>query len=451
MVVSLTRQHHNLSRSILAGGLLAMIIRILGIALSYGANILLSRSLGVEQFGEYVVALGWALALTLPAKAGFDYSALRYLSIYLESGNLGAFRAFVRFATTMVVAISLGIEATIIAAGHHLIPVDAQTRFWAAMLILPLSLLIVYSLVLRTARRIIGAQIYEQVLRPGLIIIGVASITLVGSRLSAATAMALTSVAAFAALAAVAIELHRASRASRGHAFCYSDWRQWLMISLPMLLLGVVQELLNQIDIIFLGSYASAREAALFAASWRIANLVPFALVGLSTMAGPLMAAAYEKGAIDDLQQISKIVARASFGFAVISALGLYLLAAPLLGLFGRDFVQGSDVLAWLLLGGLANAFTGVVVYYTTLTGRERQGLVIFAFALAVSIGLNLLLIPRFGALGAAVSSSSATAAWNFIMLAYVRLTIGLDASVLALPPNRARLASATAGARQGR
>jgi O-antigen/teichoic acid export membrane protein len=76
-----------------------------------------------------------------------------------------------------------------------------------------------------------------------------------------------------------------------------------------------------------------------------------------------------------------------------------------------------------------------VVAYYATLTGRERQALAIFAGALVLSISLNLLLIPRFGAIGAAAASSSATGAWNFVMLGYVRRTLGIDASALALRP----------------
>lgn len=52
-----------------------------------------------------------------------------------------------------------------------------------------------------------------------------------------------------------------------------------------------------------------------------------------------------------------------------------------------------------------------------------------------LSIALNLLLIPRFGAVGAAIASSSAIAVWNFAMLLYVRRTIGIDATALALTP----------------
>jgi O-antigen/teichoic acid export membrane protein len=203
-----------------------------------------------------------------------------------------------------------------------------------------------------------------------------------------------------------------------------------------MLVLSVFQELMNQVDIILLGQLADTKQAALFAASWRLASLVPFGLVGLATMAGPLIAAAHDRGATGELHRVSSVVARGGFIFALVGAGLLYLFGGTLLALFGRGFAEGRNVLSVLLLGGIVNAFTGVVVYFATLTGRERHALAIFAGALVLSIVLNILLIPRFGAVGAAIASSSATAAWNLAMLVYVRRTVGIDASALALAPN---------------
>ncbi|HEX8840544.1 MAG TPA: polysaccharide biosynthesis C-terminal domain-containing protein, partial [Sphingomicrobium sp.] len=59
----------------------------------------------------------------------------------------------------------------------------------------------------------------------------------------------------------------------------------------------------------------------------------------------------------------------------------------------------------------------------------------IFAGALLIAIALNVILIPHLGAVGAAVASTSATIAWNLALLVYVRRTIGIDASALALTP----------------
>jgi O-antigen/teichoic acid export membrane protein len=274
-------------------------------------------------------------------------------------------------------------------------------------------------------------------LRPALIIVGLLAGMFAGVHYSPRLAMELTTLAAFIALCGLLLETRRVISAGASAGSRYEEWRQWVMVSVPMLMLGVVQELMNQVDIILLGQMADARQAALFAASWRLASLVPFALVALATMAGPMIAAAYERAATDELHRVAGVVARAGFGFSLIGALALFLFGKPLLGLFGPEFVAAHGVLSVLLIGGVVNAFTGVVAYFTVLTGRERQALVIFAGALVVSVCLNLLLIPRFGALGAAVASSSATAAWNLVMLVYVRRTIGIDASALALAPKR--------------
>jgi O-antigen/teichoic acid export membrane protein len=429
------RFRNSITGIIMHGAGMSMAVRIAGLGLSYVANILLSRTLGISAFGDYVIALSWALVLTLPAKAGFDNSALRYSTIYLEKEDLAALRGFVRFGTAAVILVSLLMAALILITGATLIPVDERTRQWTALLILPLALLAFGSAVMRTARRIVSAQFYEQILRPALIIAGIAAAAVGGIRLSSGSAMGLTFFAALCALLGLVAQLRRALRPSRAHLPIYDDWQQWLAVSVPMLALSVVQELMNQVDIILLGQLADERQAALFAASWRLASLVPFALVGLATMAGPLIAAAYERGATDELHRVSSVVARSGFAFALVSAAILYLLGKPLLGLFGPEFIAGNRVLSVLLLGGIVNAFTGVVAYYATLTGRERQALAIFAGALVLSISLNLLLIPRFGAIGAAAASSSATGAWNFVMLGYVRRTLGIDASALALRP----------------
>jgi O-antigen/teichoic acid export membrane protein len=433
----LDRKARSIKQLLVHGAGLSMAVRIVGIALSYAANVLLSRTLGVDAYGEYVIALSWALTLTLPAKAGFDNSALRFSTIYLEREDYAGFRGFVRVAAAVIILLSLAIEALIWVAGAELIPVGPGTRAWAALLVLPLALLAFFSVIMRTARRILSSQFYEQILRPGVIIVGIGGMFLTGLRLNAASAMGLTVAASTAALVAIVIEVRRVLRGARTHQPRYDEWRQWLGVSAPMLLMGVVQELMNQVDIILLGQMADARAAALFAASWRLASLVPFALVGLATMGAPLIAAAHERGSMDDLQRVSKIVARLSFSFAVVSALVLYVLAKPLLGLFGPGFVAGRDTLSILLLGGVVNAFTGVVSYFATMTGRERQALAIFAAALALSVVLNLLLIPRFGVVGAALASSAATIAWNLALLIYVRHTIGIDASALALAPRR--------------
>lgn len=423
------------ARSILGAAGASMAVRVAGLGLSYAANIQLSRLLGVQAYGQYVIALSWAMVLTLPAKAGFDNSALRYSTIYLEREDAARLRGFVRFAAGTVIGISALIALLIVAFGSRFIPVDAETRAWTALLVPPLALLTLFSVLVRTARRIVAAQFYEQVLRPAFLIAGLTVVYAVGIQLSPSWAMALTVIASAAALLGLFVQLVRTLRPSTSAVPSYDEWRQWIAVSAPMLMLGVVQELMNQVDILLLGQLADARQAALFAASWRLASLVPFALVALAMMSGPVIAAAHDRGATDEMHRASSVVARAGFAFALVGAVVLYALGKPLLALFGPEFVAAQSVLAVLLLGGIVNAFTGVVAYFMLLTGHERQALAIFVGALVVSIALNVMLIPQFGALGAAIASSSALAVWNLAMWVFVRRTVGIDASAIARPP----------------
>lgn len=126
-------------RAVLRSAAISIAVRVAGLAFRYAAKFLLSRTLGVRALGEYVIALSWALALVLPAKARFDISALRYASLYFERRDYSALRRFIIFAFGIAAFLSLTIAA--IVWDLCPMPVSAATRTWAAFLIPPLALL----------------------------------------------------------------------------------------------------------------------------------------------------------------------------------------------------------------------------------------------------------------------------------------------------------------------
>ena len=408
-------------------------------ALSYGANILLSRLLGLPAYGQYAIALSWVLVLTLPAKVGFDNSTLRYATLYIERGDQPALRGFIRFAVATVLGASLVMGGLIIAGGHLVANADLDVLLWAGFLVAPLALLALFSALMRASGRILASQAYDQMLRPALLAGLAAALAWTGTRMTSSSALMVTTLAAGGALVALMIQSTRVYAGTES-TISYSEWRSWAAVSVPMLLMSVVQELMNHLEVILLGMLGNQAQAGLFAACWRLASFVPFVFIGLSTVAGPLIVSAYNRGAREELVRISALISRIGLAFAVLTAALLSVLGGWLLGLFGPEFVTARQVLMILLIGGVANAFTGVVGQLMILTEHERQALVIFAGALLLSIVLNLALIPAFGAVGAAIASASATTAWNFAMLVYVRRKVGIDASALALPPRIVRV-----------
>ena len=54
------------------------------------------------------------------------------------------------------------------------------------------------------------------------------------------------------------------------------------------------------------------------------------------------------------------------------------------------------------------------------MTGREKLFQNILLLALAINIGLNILLIPTYGILGAAIASTTSIVFWNLTSVVYI-------------------------------
>ena len=423
-------------RDLVGGALISSIVRVAGVALGYLAHVLLARLLGLHAYGQYVVALSWALVLTIPTRLGFDQSALRYATVYLESGELGRFRGFVRVAIISVSLAAAGLGCLMVLAGSRITAgAGAAVIVPAALIILPLALLGVVSVVMRTSGQIFASQFYDQLFRPALLIAILGGVALAGMPTTVSSALIATALSAFGALAALGIHFWRQFHPARSVRANYDAWKPWIAVSLPLLAITIAQELMNQLEVILLGYFADARQAGLFAAAWRLASLTPFALVAIATVSGPMVASTYHRRDFEGLNRIVGLTARLGLAFSVCASILLAVAGKSLLGIFGAEFKAAYPALLILLVGGLVNAATGVVAYLLTLTGRERQALWIFLGSLGLSLGLNVLLIPRLGFVGAAIASSSALAFWNLAMLAYVRHVLGIDASAINLSP----------------
>ncbi len=91
------------------------------------------------------------------------------------------------------------------------------------------------------------------------------------------------------------------------------------------------------------------------------------------------------------------------------------------MSLFGPEFATGASVLLVLVAGHGINVMTGPVGTVLVMTGHEKIMRNNVLAAAAVNIGLNLVLVPRMGALGAAVATAASLALVNGLSLLQVR------------------------------
>jgi O-antigen/teichoic acid export membrane protein len=96
-------------------------------------------------------------------------------------------------------------------------------------------------------------------------------------------------------------------------------------------------------------------------------------------------------------------------------------------------------VLSILAIGQFVNVITGSVGYLLTMCGYERLQRNNFAVCAVLSVLLNVLLVPRMGAIGAAIATAATLAVQMLIAAAIVWRKLG----VITVPLLDGRLLSA--------
>lgn len=404
--------------------------RVIGLAVAFLANILLSRMLGPSGYGSYAIAIGWASVLAIPARLGLDNTALRFVTIYRERRDVGALRGLLRTSAKAIAAVSAMagvvafVAALLIGSG-----IEPWLAAGVALMVFPMAAMGWLSAVIRSFNRIFAAQAYEQLFRPMLIILLLGGPWMAGARLGAPLALWLTLVAIGLPLAVLALQVRRELAALGPAQFDFSDRRLWLAVSWPLFLLSLFQEATNQIDLILLGILSDAASAAQFAAAMRLSSLASFGLVAVVTVSAPAIASAFHRNDRAAMAQLASMTARISLLFALLIVAGLLLFGRIALTAFGPTFANAYPVLVITCLVSLVSAFTGSVGYFLLMTGNEKTAAVIMAGALAVAATLDVLLIPTFGAVGAALGSAGGLTTWNLAMLIVVRRRLGIDCS----------------------
>jgi O-antigen/teichoic acid export membrane protein len=141
----------------------------------------------------------------------------------------------------------------------------------------------------------------------------------------------------------------------------------------------------------------------------------------VDTVIAPMISASYHGGRTEELRRrLHKGMFLSTVG-AVPLFLFIFLWPDVVLGFFGEDFKGAYNILYILALGQLINAVTGPVGFALLMTGNERTFARVIGASTLLNILCNSVLIPRWHAVGAAVSTTFCTVVLNVALLMAVR------------------------------
>ncbi len=212
-----------------------------------------------------------------------------------------------------------------------------------------------------------------------------------------------------------------------------ADWRSFWAFALPRSASVAIDASSMWVGVLLTGALATQAEAGVFAAVGR------YVLAGLLVMQGLRVAVAPQLSRLlgaDRRAEAAAVYRRTTLTIVVLSWPAYLLLAvfAPaFLGLFGDGFAAGATPMAVLAAAMLVNVGVGLVQTVLLMSGNSRGHLTAAAAGLALNVGAGLLLIPRHGALGAAIAWSLGIVGENLLAAALARRALAAPLSSPAL------------------
>jgi len=364
--------------------------------------ILLTHRLTPADYGRYA----WVLSVTTLTDAFVStwlrQSTLRY---YAEYQIRGAGREFQELlyapVVTQTLAVALGVALVIVLTGRSVL--DAELVFAVLLTLLPFSYL---TTVLQASRQAGGyalVTLVQSLVQATWVLLFV---NFRGGGFGAAVGAVVAGyVAAFAVVVArsraAGIALRPVWRGLRG-----SLVRQMLVYGLPMSAWLLCYQLLSLGARLVIESARSPGELGPYASSFDLLNgsisllMTPF-LLAAHPVVMQLWAAGRDRPAIEEL------LARVTRYLLLLVVPVCIILAALNEELLGLVLGRGYRLEGWVVQVVVAGAFVGGLANYAHkgLEIAERTGvmLAVAAATAVLNLGLNLLLIPRFGVPAAAV------------------------------------------------
>ena len=424
------------------GAGIAFVIQATGTGLKYLTQVLLARWMGATEYGVYAYAFTWANLLSVFATLGFTSGALRFVPEYLATKDWARLRGFIRRVRQLVAV--AGITVAIIGGAALMLfrpPGMYTSALLMGMALAPmLALASVQREMVRGAKRIAMAFAPSMLLQP-LVVLLTAFLML--KALGVLTGVVVIGAFALALLFVLSVQNWGIVRAIPREAALSPpryETSGWLRVSFPLLLVSGSLIVLNQADILMVGFFLGPKQAGIYTAATKTAALVSFVLIAVNAIAAPMISELHVKGDREKLQEMVNASARWMFWPSLGATLGLILFGGAILGFFGSEFAAGYWTLVLLTLGQLVNASVGPVGYLMGLTGHHDLSAWVYGLSALVNVGLNALLVPMWGQVGAAFATMATIILWNVWLYSLVRRVLGIRSLAFSLGPQRGQV-----------
>lgn len=411
------------------------LIRVASAIIAYGSQVLFARWMGTFEFGIYVYVWTWVLLLGPMLDLGLSTAAQRFIPQYRESKQLDLLRGYVSGARWLGFCIAT--VAAVLCAGMIWLVRPWLDDYTVIPLVLACICLPAFSLsniqdgISRSYDWVGLAIIPTYIVRQILLTVLLGAAYFAGLPVDAVTAMLLACIAMWLPVLGQFVILNsrlqqRIEPGPKAH-----ELRHWFATALPILMAEGFYFLLTYVDVLLLQQFRPPDNVAIYYAAAKTLALVSFIYYSIAMTSAHRFSSYHAAGDRAGLAALLRQTIRWTFWPSLFATVVLLALGRPLLSLFGPQFTAGYHLMFILAVGLLARAAIGPMERLLNMLGQQRACALVYATAFGINVGLGLLLIPRYGAEGAAIATAAAILVETISLSLVAKRRLGLHAFIL--------------------
>ncbi len=392
--------------------------------LQFIAGILVIRLLSKDEFG--LISLGYVIVtiLSMVSSLGLVNGVPRFLAKCRAIDKDYNYSSIAGAALSISLIVSIVISIMLIVGAEKLAsllskPDLAYLVRVFSMMIPALVLIMILTAIFRGIGKVKPKIIFQDITSNLLRLIFVMAIVIIGQHyigvIFAYVASAILTAALYFSYARKKISLKFTLKAT--------GTKNLLIFSVNLLGLSLIALLMDKVAALMLGYFQSSEQVALYSVPLRLALMLQIPLQAMSFLYLPFATTLYESHKHNELQSLYLRVTKWTCFIAMPIFLAFFIIPEFIVVLlFGAKYVESAPVLQVLAAGFFFNTLFGLNGQTLMSFGRTREIMIATISGLCLNVLSGMLLMPTFGALGAAFSVAIGLIVSNSIMSAYLML-----------------------------
>ncbi|RZW44905.1 MAG: hypothetical protein EX263_10250, partial [Flavobacteriaceae bacterium] len=412
---------HSLKDSVIKKSLNVLVLRVLGAILQIAVLLIITNNAREELVGQYnyfnstIILLG---AITL---LGMNTSFLQF------SGRLDAKGEFNRIVSLYKKKIKLLSAMFLLFFGIYLLVSQVfQIAYFQEedvafvlnkvfIVLFPFTLTLLNLEVIRALDLLYTSEALRNVGRFGLLLIFVLALVYFNAidYLLEAFIISFLLLSAYSTFLIV-FKMRRLKTVKDAYNISY---KEILKVSFPMSFSLISLLIMQSFDIYVLEKFFSFKTVAYYGIAIKISAVVGIILTSINATIAPQISKLFFADEMSNLRQVIKKATTLNVILTIPLILFLIIFSNNILSFFGSNYILAQQALYIILFGQIINALCGPVGLYLNMTGRQNLFQKVLLIALVINIVMNLVLIPKYEMIGAAISTAFSFTMWNLVGL----------------------------------